>query len=132
MKMFRNRVTTTFLCVLISIILSTFTANAKSKLSASEVNQLFVGKVWVGPQGEFLFTKDGRYSYFHCVASNNYPYGLRGTWDYKMTSKGKFIGETTNYTFYKTKKGYKYYHSRTGNLNTATPTDRTTFDCSSF
>lgn len=105
MKIIRNRVTTTFLCVFISIILSTFTVNAKCKLSASEINQLFVGKVWVGPKGEFLFTKNGKYSYFHCVASNNYPYGLRGTWDYKMTSKGKIVGKQQITYFIKLKKG---------------------------
>jgi hypothetical protein len=119
---------------LVSVFVLTYgsSTHARTKLSFAEVNALFIDKVWIGSQGEFLFKSDGNYSYYHCINSGARGVSLNGPWKYKMNSRGKIKGETTSYTFYKTKNGYSYYHSRSGNFYRAIPTNKVKFDCAYF
>jgi hypothetical protein len=121
-----------FLFILGAISINASTAHAKTKLTIQEVREVFIDKIWVGPQGEFTFRSNGNYSYYHCVNSQNRNVGEYGPWKYKMNAKGKIKGETTNYIFYKKKDNYLYYHSKSNNFYRAVPTNKTEFDCADF
>jgi hypothetical protein len=93
------------------------TAEAKTKLSPAEVQEIFIGTPWHGPSGAFLFRKDGTYTYqdFH----KSEP---RGTWPYKMRNDGTLDGYSTKYTFYRLKNGkFSYYHSKSRKTYKAIP-----------
>lgn len=91
-------------------------ARAGEQLTKDEVVATFIGKPWHGPNGAFLFRKDGSYVYERFGESR-----LRGPWRYEIESDGMLSSEYTNYTFYKTVNGYRYVHSRSGRYFSASP-----------
>ncbi|MEO0547693.1 MAG: hypothetical protein AAF035_12170 [Pseudomonadota bacterium] len=108
------------LVFLAAVFLAVFAPNdgvAKTKLTAQEVRQIFIGVPWHGPSGVFLFRKDGTYTYQ--AFSKNTP---AGTWSYQMLPDGTLAGNTTNYTFFRRNNGqYMYRHSKTNRNFKAIP-----------
>ncbi len=93
----------TFIFIVASLV---STAQARTQLTKTEVQELFIEKHWRSPSGTFYFKRNGTYTYRQGTKA-------RGPWKYKLTSKGVIIGLTTRYTFYRKSNGnYEYYHSR--------------------
>ena len=89
----------------------------RTQLTPEEVQNVFIGTPWYGPNGAFLFRKNGTYTYKRFDRSSP-----RGTWSYEMLANGKLSGSSTDYTFYRLKDGrYQYFHSRSGRYYPARP-----------
>ncbi|PKP85010.1 MAG: hypothetical protein CVT80_04970 [Alphaproteobacteria bacterium HGW-Alphaproteobacteria-2] len=92
------------------------TAQAQQLLSADEAREIFVGKPWHSDHGAFIFRDDGTYSYHEFGQQQE-----RGTWPYRILRNGTFTTRTTDYTFYRTRDGYEYHHSRSNRRYPAYP-----------
>ena len=82
-------------------------ANAATKLTKLEVQQVFIDRSWGNRHGTFLFRSNGTYTWKSADGST--------TVNAKFTFKkdGSLKGNTTTYRFYKNTNGtYKYYHTR--------------------
>lgn len=104
---------TSLVALLIVVLAACTTAGTadRTQLSADEVRATFVGVPWRSPNGRFLFSRDGTYTYVR----NDGRRG--GPWSYTLRADGVIVGATTNYTFFRRQSGsYVYRHSRTGRI----------------
>lgn len=112
-----------FVALSLSLLAFPAESSAKTKMSASEVKEIFIGTPWRGPHGFFLFRKDGTYTYQNFKAKKPL-----GTWTYKITKDGKLVNGDLSYTFYKREiGGYLYFHSRSGRFYKAVPNQKAPF-----
>ena len=121
--MYNHRIFSLSIIAIVFLALPNLSA-AKTKLSPAEVQQVFIGTPWNGPNGVFLFRKDGTYTYQKFGSGKPL-----GTWSYKMRTDGKIDGETTSYTFYRRSNGkFQYHHSKSGKFYKAVPNKKAPFE----
>jgi len=92
-------------------------APQRERLSVDEVQATFVGKRWRGPNGTFLFSEDGTYTYTEFGKTET-----RGPWTYEVKEDGELASDYTSYIFYKVGERYEYFHTRSSKYYPAKPT----------
>ena len=87
-----------------------------TRLSAEEVERIFIGTPWKSASGVFTFSPDGTYRYRSTRTTTEW-----GPWPYVLKDDGSLKGPSATYTFYRIGNAYRYYNSESDAFYLAFP-----------